>query len=285
MPEQFCLSLGGIPIDLIPDSPSGEYELVKRAAEFRSQANPLIQLQVHCGWFPELDERTVAFETNHAWQLFQNGEKWVIKVRSQEQDPYQVGVFPSDFHSGDIYVAEHGDQKGYVFPLSFPMGELFMINLLGSGLGMLFHAAGVIFQGEGYLFTGHGGAGKTTTARLWEAQAGVRVVNDDKVIVRKEGGQFRLYGTPWHGDGGMVLPDSAPLKRVFVLNQATQNYSAPLSPVKAAGSLLARTFVPLWDADKINYSLKFLDELCQAVPCQELGFLPDASAVDFVLNL
>jgi hypothetical protein len=285
MPELFNLSLGGILISLIPDQSAGDYGLVKRASEFCSPATPVIKLQIHCGWFPELDEQKIAFETNHAWQMFQIGNKRVIKVISPEQDPYQLGVFPPDFRSGDIYIAALGDQKGYVFPLSFPMGELFMINLLGGGLGMLFHAAGVIYQGEGYLFTGHGGAGKTTTARLWEALTGARVVNDDKVIVRKEAGQFRLYGTPWHGEGGMVLPDSAPLKRVFILKQAAQNYAASISPVQAAGSLLARTFVPLWDADKINYSLTFLDELCQAVPCLELGFLPDSSAVDFVRNM
>lgn len=301
MPAPFNLSLGGVPISLIPDQDGGEYELVRRVVEFHSRSEPEITLQVHCGWFPEVDDAQLSFETDHGWQLLQAGEKKVIRVRSAEQDPYQLGIFPNDFRSGDIYVAPYedmqthtlGDQQlsspsseaSYIFPLSYPMGELFMMNLLGTGLGMLFHACGVIYQGKGYLFTGHGGAGKTTTARLWEAVPGAKVVNDDKVILRKEAGEFRMYGTPWHGEGGMVLPDSAPLHRVFILKQADQNTVSSLHPVDAAGRLLARTFVPLWDADKIDYSLKFLDELCQAVPCVELGFLPDSSAVEFVLNL
>ncbi len=33
------------------------------------------------------------------------------------------------------------------------------------------------------------------------------------------------------------------------------------------------------------FILNFLEELCQEVPCQELGFRPDSSAVDFVLGL
>lgn len=286
MPESLTLSLGSIPIALIPDQTSGDYEFVKRAIEFCSSAVPAVTLQVHCGRFPKLDEAPVLFETGHAWQLFQIDGKWVIQVRSPELDPYQIGVFPPDFRSGDIYVAKSGEQpERYIFPLSYPMGELYMMNLLGTDLGMLFHAAGVIYEGRGYLFTGHGGAGKTTTARLWEALPGARVVNDDKVIVCKEADEFRLYGTPWHGEGGMVLPDFAPLSRVFLLKQAPQNYLAPLPPSQAVGMMFARTFNPLWDADKVTFSLKFLEELSGTIPCQELGFLPDSSAVEYVRNI
>jgi hypothetical protein len=286
MPALFTLSLGSIPISLIPDVTVGEYDLVKRSIDFCSPAVPKISLQVHCGWFPELAENTAVYETQQGWQLFHSAGKAIIKTRTAALDPCLMGVFAADFRSGDIYTASSEENSHhYIFPLGYPLGELYMMNLLGAGLGMLFHASGVIDQGRGYLFTGHGRAGKTTTARLWQGLPGVQVVNDDKVIVRQEAGEFRLYGTPWHGEGGMALPDSAPLKRIFILKQAAQNYLAPLRPVQAAGMLLARTFVPLWDADKIDFSLKFLDELCQAVPCQELGFVPDSSAVDFVRNL
>ena len=292
MPERFTLSLGGIPISLIPDLVEGDYEFVRRAVNFISTEPPVISLQVHSGWFPDLSGELVHFDTNHSWQLLQVDGKLAIQVHSPGRDPedpaqpYQLGIFAPDFRSGDIYVAENQDDPGqFVFPFSYPLGELFMMSLLGTGLGMLFHAAGVIDQGKGYLFTGHGGAGKTTTANLWEKTPGATVVNDDKVIIRQVAGGFRLYGSPWHGEGGMALPDSAPLKKVFILKQASENYLAPLKPVQAAGLLLARTFVPLWDAEKISFSLKFLDELCRTVPCHELGFIPDSSAVEFVRSL
>ena len=286
MPEPFNLSLGGIPFSLIADQPFGEYDYIKRASDFCSFESPEISLQIHCGWFPEFDHAMVDFDSTISWRLLRADEKWVIKDRSPSHDPYQIGVFPDDFRSGEIYVATSDQaQERYVFPFSYPMGELYMMNLLGTGLGMLFHATGVIYQEQAFLFTGHGGAGKTTTARLWQTLPGARVVNDDKVIVRREAGGFRLYGTPWHGEGGMALPDSAPLKRVFILEQAAKNTLTPLHPVNAAAMLLARTFVPLWDAEKINYSLTFLDELSQTIPCRLLGFQPDTSAVDFVLNL
>ena len=95
-----------------------------------------------------------------------------------------------------------------------------MTNLLGTGLGVMLHSCGVIYQGSGLVFAGVGGAGKSTTARLWQQQSGARVVNDDRVIIRRTGGQFRLYGTPWHGEGGMALAEDAPLKRIFILKHA-----------------------------------------------------------------
>ena len=283
MPDCFHLSLAGIPISLIPDDFSGDFDYINRAGDFHSQVTPEISLQVYCGWFPNLNESQVAFETDKGWRLLQFDGKWAIRVHSATQDPFQLGIFPADFRSGEIYVAPSEATPGrFIFPLSYPMGELYMISLLGTGLGMLFHATGVIDQNNGYLFAGYGSAGKTTLARLWQRLPDVQVVNDDKVIVRQEAGEFRLYGTPWHGEGGMALPDSAPLKRVFILKQADQNYADPLQPSRAVSSLLARAFIPLWDAGKMAFTLDFLDELCQSIPCQEFGFLPDSSSVDFI---
>jgi hypothetical protein len=197
MPERFSISLGGIPIALVPDQVLGEFEFINHAVEFRTSAAPEVTLQVHCGWFPDLSDAPVSFETNHTWQLLHTAGKWAIKMHSPDQNLYQLGVFPPDFRSGDIYVGSFENAPDrYIFPLYSPLGELYLMNLLGTGLGMLFHAAGVIYQGRGYLFAGHGEAGKSTTARLWDEQPEARVVNDDKVIVRKEAGGFRLYGSP-----------------------------------------------------------------------------------------
>jgi hypothetical protein len=280
------IQLGGIPIGLIPDQKSGRYSEVKHASNFFSDRPAEIQLAVHCGWFPEKIAGPVAFETGADWQLYQAQDQWVIKKASSTQDPYQLGAFASDFRSGEIYVAPSLTSPGdFIFPLGESMGSLYLFHLLASGLGVMFHAAGVIDRGQGILFAAHGGGGKTTTAYLWQDRPDVRVINDDKVIVRKVNGEFRMYGTPWPGQGGMALAEEAPLKRIFILKQAPENSAAGLPSAQAAALLLARAFTPLWNAAGIDYTLQFLDELCQAVPCQELGFLPDSSAVDFVRQI
>ena len=70
-----------------------------------------------------------------------------------------------------------------------------MINLLGTGYGILLHSCGVSDTGNGIVFAGVGGAGKTTTARLWNDQAGVRVLNDDRYHSSKNG--WAISGL-WH---------------------------------------------------------------------------------------
>lgn len=276
------LNLGGIFISLLPDQETAQYDFTRRAVDFQTSAPAEINLRVHCGWFPEIPDPMVVFDSEKGWFLSHWADRMVIRVFSATQDPYQLGVFAPDYRSGDIYVAPSEQTPGsYVFPLSYPMGELYMMNLLGTGAGMLFHAAGIIDRGIGYLFAGQSGAGKTTTARLWQQFPEAQVVNDDKVILRRVDGEFILHGTPWHGEGGMALPDSAPVAAVFVLRQAPANTLTQLAPVQAASNLLARSFIPLWDQEKMGAVLSFLESLTQTIPCYELGFLPDPSAVEF----
>jgi hypothetical protein len=286
MPAPITIRLGGFTIALVPDQVKGEYDSIGRAVDFCLDSTPQINLQVHCGWFSDMVDQPTVFDTHLGWRYLKQDGKKIIRVRSSSQDPHIIGVFAHDFQKGVIHIARSEENpENFVFPLSYPMGELYIMNLLGANSGILFHAAGVIDQGKGYLFVGHGDAGKTTTARLWQEMDAVQVVNDDKVIVRKEDGDFKLYGTPWHGEGGMALPDAAPLKKIFVIKQAKENYAVPIDRSEASVELLTRAFLPLWDADMMDGTLGFLDDLCSLVPCHELGFLPDSSAVDFVRNL
>ena len=286
MLNPFSFSLGGISIALLADEASGDYELPAAFLKFCNSSEADIALKIHPGNFPDLQDARLCFDTSISWQWLQLGEKRIIKAISLYQDPYLLGIFDPDFRSGDIHTQkslQNPDQ--FVFPLSHPMGQLFMVNLLGTGLGLVFHATGVIYQGEGYLFAGYGEAGKSTTAALWQTLPGALAVNDDKVIVRKTQAGYQLYGSPWPGMGGMALPDSAPLKKVFIIEHAANNQFTELKPAQAVSELLARAVLPLWDTEKMVFTLDFLDQLTQDIPCQKLGFVPDKSVIDFVLNL
>jgi len=282
------VSLGGIAIALVPDKSEGRFDILKKTGDFATSQKADIILNIHCGTpIPEISQEQLLFDTGRSWYLTEDEyQQRIVRVRSPFPDPYILARFGKDFRSGDIYVSNSPDiPNSFIFPFRFPIAELFMMHLLGTRLGLLFHATGIIYEGRGYLFSGHGGVGKTTTARLWQQQPGASVVNDDKVIVRSEAGQYRMYGTPWHGEGGMALPESAPLSRVFILRQADHNYVRELDKGQIAAMLLARCFVPLWDDQIIDFSLKFLEGLIETIPCCELGVVPDQSAVDFVLEM
>jgi hypothetical protein len=263
--------------------PSWEFVLNRPFPIFSSNAQALVHLNVQVSPTPKQPSGPPIFEPGQAWRLYQDGKRKVIWSRTYFHDPNLVGSFEPDFLSGDIFISESVETPGkYLFPLSFPVGELLMSNLLGTGYGIMLHSCGVIDEGNGMVFAGISTAGKTTTARLWNGLAGIRVVNDDHTILRKINGHFRVYGNPWHGQGGFALAEDAPLKRIFILNHASSNQAVRLSPSRAAAALLVRAFAPLWSAEGMAFTLQFLEELCSAVPCYELGFVPDHSTVDYV---
>jgi hypothetical protein len=116
---------------------------------------------------------------------------------------------------------------------------------------------------------------------MWLAEPDVRVLSDERIILRDEGGAIWMYGTPWHGDGHIAAPGRARLDRIFFLRHGPRN---TLTAVPAA-SIVARMFVcgftPFHDAAGIDFSLGFLGDVAQRVRCDELSFLPDRSAVEF----
>ena len=80
----------------------------------------------------------------------------------------------------------------------------------------------------------------------------------------------------------MMSPESFPLERIFVIHHASENSMSRLVNSEAVKALLARSFPPFWDAAGMAFTLTLLDELVCAVPCYDVGLVPDKSAVDFL---
>jgi hypothetical protein len=145
------------------------------------------------------------------------------------------------------------------------------------------HSCGVgDADGRGYLFVGESGAGKSTSARLWLGEEGVELLSDDRIIVRREGERFWMYGTPWHGEAELSEPRRVELKRIFFLRHGARNELVPQTRIEAAARLFSNAFPTFYNAEGLSFTLEFLDELTQSVPCAELEFVPDRGVVDFV---
>jgi hypothetical protein len=285
MTTNLVFRIGDITFGLFGEN-DREFVITRPFSAFSSTSNALIQLNIIDHPRPIQPSGAQIFNSGQTWRLYRDGNKWSFWVRSFNLDPCLVGNFSLDYHSGDIFISESSTYPGkFLFPLSFPLGELLMTSVLGTGYGIMLHSCGVINREGGMVFAGTSTAGKTTTAQLWNNLDGVRVINDDHTILRNMNGEYRVYGTPWHGEGGIALAEDAPLKKIFILKHASSNQAERLSPSRAAAALLVRTFAPFWSAEGMAFTLKFLDGLCQTVPCYELGFLPDQSAVKYVQNL
>jgi hypothetical protein len=94
-----------------------------------------------------------------------------------------------------------------------------------------------------------------------------------------------MYGTPWHGEAMYASPNTAPLKRIMVLEHGQGNRLTSLSPSEAVAELFARSFVPFHRHEYVDSALAFLEEVVESVPVYRFSFEPDQRAVDTILNL
>ncbi len=206
-----------------------------------------------------------------------------LPSRSPNASPHCVAIFTRDFKAGTIYVFPPELAASY-YPLASPLSQFWIINLLSLGRGVMVHACGVDDNGEGVVFVGPSGVGKSTLAELWRNQQDVAILSDECVILRKVGGRFWAYGTPW-GDVPGASPKGVPLARVFFIKHAPQNTVKRKQGREAVTALLPRTFSTPYDPIGMQHTLGFCISLVEQVPCYELGFVPDESALSVIRNL
>jgi len=276
-------TIGGFIIALTSPQDQGIFAVDERYNNFFSSNKADIFLNVFFGQLPDLNSWNLIFDSGSVWKLYQRDDRWGIGMYSPASEPslYQTAIFENDFYSGDIFLPNSNLNTNPI-PYSFPLPEVHMINLLSQGHGVLVHACAVKDGDRGLLFSGTSGAGKSTTAELWNSQDNAAILSDDRVIIRKHEGQFWIYGTPWHGTARCGSPEAVPLTRIYNLKQTPKNQLRPLKPIEAHTKMLVRSFPTYWNSAGMDFTLGFLDELVQEVPCYELGFVPDDSVVDFV---
>jgi hypothetical protein len=169
-------------------------------------------------------------------------------------------------------------------PFVGPALELITILRLVRQEGIVLHGCGIEHGGRGTAFIGVSGAGKSTLSRLWAEVEGIRILSDDRVIVRREAGGFRLYGSPWHGDAQFAAAGGVPLERMYFIRHGVRNGCSPMRPAPTVRELLCCSFPPFWDSAGMQASLGLLADLAAAVPCEELHFIPGPDVIDLLMG-
>jgi hypothetical protein len=255
-------------------------------------AIPDLALRVHYQEPPAQPLGEKLFDSGSHWSLYRHGENYLVAlgIDVSHPRPYRLAVLDQAWRSGDLFISpgqypsESGapEEVATVNPFEYPLDELLIVNILARRrLGVIVHACGIREQGQGLLFCGVSGAGKSTIARLWE-KTEVTLLSDDRIIIRRAAGRLWMHGTPWHGDARISSAEKAPLSRLYFLRHAPRNYTQPLSAPQATAALMVRCFPPFHDRNGMDFSLELLAQIASEIPCFELGFVPDASVVDFV---
>lgn len=285
MHDPFFLNIGDIVFSVQLNHPDYQQNFESMYAGFIDTGNPDVDLTIQVNWGNSVHQNgwRLVFDTQKTWSLWQQDDRWAIRMNSPVMDPanYQTIVLDSAFSMGEIYPVQQISGR-YIHPFQSQFAQLLTVNLLARGRGLLLHSCALIDQDIGRLFVGVSGAGKSTMARLWSQLPGVQLLNDDRVILRQREGTFWIFGTPWHGDVRIVSSQARPIQQIFILKHADGNYVRRLSPAEASASLLVRAFPTYWYPEGMVFTLDFLAQLSQQLPCYELGFIPDPDVVEFV---
>jgi len=249
---------------------------------------PYLSLKTYYGEIPDISLGEEIFNSGGVWKLFSNKNKFIFTLTSplNAPKPYSIAVLDKDFKNGEIYLTSLNPSSPYVpNPLNYPLDELLMVNILATGKGVLLHSNCINDRGSGMLFTGTSGAGKSTMALLWQGKSGVKVLTDERTVIRKENGKFFAYGTPWQGTARIHSPDRAALKKIFFIKHGEENSAKLLDKLDATSRLIVRAFPTYWNQEGMKFTVDFASEIIENIPCYELPFKPDDSVVEFVRGI
>ncbi len=237
---------------------------------------------------PETVDLDQIFDSGNAWSMYRDGEGYCISLDLPGyEEPIWLAKVNRDFTqatlfcSRELVIRDNGEVR-VSNPMTYPLDQILLMYILAERKGLLVHAMGFIADQRGYLFPGRSGAGKSTMALGLLQKEGFELLSDDRLVVRKSDGQFRLYGTPWPGDAGIALDRSVDLSAIFFLEHGSINRIEALDKQEAVERLLSVISVPWYDKDVLLQILASCEELLNQVPGYRLCFKPGIEVADLL---
>jgi hypothetical protein len=284
---EIFLSLGDTTVHLVSDDRRLAPDADGVLRQFVT-ASRRVDVEIRAHWTDTPDDPggELIFDSGVPWRLSRVGGQFVFTFRSERggEMPYKTARFDPTFTSGDVSVYRPVfDELGRdtVNPLEYPLDELLMIHVLSQGTGVEVHGCALVDgAGRAFLFPGQSGAGKSTISRLLLAHPGVKLLSDERVVLRTDRDPIAVYGTPWHGDALLASPLSGSLAGVFFLHQAPGNSVTPMAGPQALAKLFSCSFLPFHGAAPVNHTVDVLERVVANTPCYRLGFTPDASVLE-----
>jgi hypothetical protein len=242
------------------------------------------------GRLPDLPHGRLIFDASHGlWKLYAADSGYLLESPDPSTlEPRSRALISEDFSRIEVWVYQHQallwkERVGWA-PLHIinPTVEVCLVTRLAREGGLFFHAAGVLTKRGGEVFTGASGAGKSTIAHFLEANGG-RVLNDERVILRKDAGAYLLCGTPWWGDSQLARNQQGRLTGLYCIRHGEGAHALRRLPARDISLFILRQCVlPHWDRQAMDGTLAFLSELIEHVECFDLAFLKNPDIVDYL---
>ena len=281
--------IGGISLSINSDLPLEEKTFALKFQLFRcaNEGDDRVIIHHHCG-LPKIGNWGEEIYQRAPWVIYETPSSYVYKMFVERNEEFPlIAIFNKDHTKGHIYKGKNyvkAFKKGNLTSLlCFPTDQILFARLLADRDGIILHGSGLILKEKGFLFVGHSDAGKTTVVKIFNHHA--KILNDDRMIVKKEDGRFYLYGTPWHGEVSLVAPDRVPLKAILFLNQAEENRIERTEGLEAFKRLYECTIKPLVTKRWAENALDICQALSCEVPCYDLYFDKSGGVISTIEKL
>lgn len=218
-------------------------------------------------------------EQQRFYSIFRTGKDLGFIIYNQQNidEIQQVAVLDEAFSHWKVYSETLHDNS--ILPLKYPLGPIIMHYLTLKSEAVMMHASCAFDGKKARIFSGFSGAGKSTMSKLW-ADAGSRIINDDRLIIRKQENGYVVYNTPMYYRD---IPKEAPLSSIYLISHSPENKIKKLSGALAISKVMAFCIQNNFDKQLIQSRLIFFSELCMQIPVYDLGFVPDQTAVNYII--
>ncbi|MGQ1888850.1 hypothetical protein ACT29H_00240 [Thermophagus sp. OGC60D27] len=223
-------------------------------------------------------------EIAYRWEILKDEKNVGIYLEFFEDDQFKEVLCRIDFDQKKIHTIVVPKSNGLVNidPLSSPFGAILMVVLAQHQNDIIVHASGIMDEGVGRLFTAVSGTGKSTMAGLW-GRSGAKVINDDRLWLRKIDGQWCLFNTPMPYYA--QKPALAPLNEIFVIRQSVNNELNRVFGVKGAMLFMANATQHYYDREMTAQHLDRVFNIARNIPIYDCGFRPDSEIVAMIRRL
>lgn len=163
--------------------------------------------------------------------------------------------------------------------------QMILIQYLVNHNGLLMHSSAIkVLSNISNCFTGDSGVGKTTISRLFAGQ-GYKVLTDETSIVWMTDGKAYISGTPWKGSNSSYFDSEiCLLNAIYILSHGKQNAKRKVEKVRSVALIIRHTFPLFWDNEMLRKLVVIVKNLVAGVDVFEYAFVPNDSAVGYILD-
>lgn len=160
--------------------------------------------------------------SGESWSVFSSENGFVRVTDRFDNEPYKCFCFcRSGMPGGKLFFTGAGEKAQRTSAELFRLIDLFSSLLFYDAF--LIHGAAVELGGKAYIFSGRSGIGKSTQAELWRKFNGAKILNGDRVILRKIKNEWKAFGVPMCGSSDICECFSLPVGALIFLDQGSEN--------------------------------------------------------------